>query len=270
MKLIYPIKNPLITQKFGENANTYYGERMLLGHTGLDMSTFHGDAVYAPCSGMVSAVMNKDNPDLMAYRGVSIIVEDEGNLCYEVQCGHLDHINVSEGDMVTVGAFIGTEGNTGDVASGGIKVTQQMKQAGSTVGTHLHLNVRLLKKILKKDRERGKQYSRNSFFSTFVNGDYVYEIPLWDNGYNGSIDPEPFIVKGTTLPVPKELITATLRYGSRGSQVKLLQKKLGLKQDGIFGTMTEQSVKEFQKAHGLVVDGIVGALSRGVINSVDK
>lgn len=50
----------------------------------------------------------------------------------------------------------------------------------------------------------------------------------------------------------------TLKLGSRGIDVITLQKKLNLHQDGIFGPLTEEAVKEFQKSNGLTVDGIVG------------
>lgn len=50
----------------------------------------------------------------------------------------------------------------------------------------------------------------------------------------------------------------TLKKGSRGEEVKTLQKKLNLIVDGIFGVITEEAVKDFQKANGLTVDGIVG------------
>jgi N-acetylmuramoyl-L-alanine amidase len=49
-----------------------------------------------------------------------------------------------------------------------------------------------------------------------------------------------------------------LKKGSRGDDVKILQCALHLYQDGIFGSLTEEAVKEFQKAHNLVADGIVG------------
>lgn len=49
-----------------------------------------------------------------------------------------------------------------------------------------------------------------------------------------------------------------LKKGSRGDEVKSLQKSLHLQVDGIFGALTEEAVKEFQKANGLKADGIVG------------
>ena len=49
-----------------------------------------------------------------------------------------------------------------------------------------------------------------------------------------------------------------LKLGSKGNEVKLLQEKLNLKTDGIFGPLTEEAVKDFQRSNGLEVDGIVG------------
>jgi putative chitinase len=49
-----------------------------------------------------------------------------------------------------------------------------------------------------------------------------------------------------------------LKNGSKGSDVKLLQEKLGLAADGDFGPGTEAKVKEWQAANGLTADGVVG------------
>ena len=49
-----------------------------------------------------------------------------------------------------------------------------------------------------------------------------------------------------------------LKNGSKGDDVKKLQKKLGLASDGSFGPGTEAKVKEWQAATGLTADGIVG------------
>lgn len=50
----------------------------------------------------------------------------------------------------------------------------------------------------------------------------------------------------------------TVRLGDRGNSVKLVQEKLGLSADGIFGNGTDKAVREWQAANGLVADGIVG------------
>lgn len=43
-----------------------------------------------------------------------------------------------------------------------------------------------------------------------------------------------------------------------GADVKLLQSKLGISNDGSFGPKTLSAVKNFQQSHSLTVDGIVG------------
>lgn len=45
---------------------------------------------------------------------------------------------------------------------------------------------------------------------------------------------------------------------SRGAAVRLLQRKLGIPADGVFGPQTAAAVKRFQAARGLTVDGVVG------------
>lgn len=56
----------------------------------------------------------------------------------------------------------------------------------------------------------------------------------------------------------KVILTRVLRCGSRGDDVKELQKLLKINADGIFGRQTEKAVKSFQLENGLVADGIVG------------
>jgi peptidoglycan hydrolase-like protein with peptidoglycan-binding domain len=51
---------------------------------------------------------------------------------------------------------------------------------------------------------------------------------------------------------------ATLRRGARGDPVKVVQRKVGAGDDGIFGPDTEARVRQFQRQRGLVDDGIVG------------
>lgn len=58
----------------------------------------------------------------------------------------------------------------------------------------------------------------------------------------------------------------SLKMNSKGLDVKMLQEKLGLKVDGIFGKMTFEAVKKFQAEHGLKVDGIVGPKTNEELN----
>lgn len=57
----------------------------------------------------------------------------------------------------------------------------------------------------------------------------------------------------------------TLKKGSKGEEVRVLQSALHLHIDGIFGPLTEEAVKEFQKEHNLQVDGIVGPKTWAVL-----
>ena len=50
----------------------------------------------------------------------------------------------------------------------------------------------------------------------------------------------------------------TLKIGARGNITKLLQEKLNISADGIFGGGTKSRVINYQKSKGLTADGIVG------------
>lgn len=49
-----------------------------------------------------------------------------------------------------------------------------------------------------------------------------------------------------------------LKLGSKGDEVKTLQSKLNLVEDGIFGPITKEAVIDFQRRNNLISDGIVG------------
>jgi hypothetical protein len=52
--------------------------------------------------------------------------------------------------------------------------------------------------------------------------------------------------------------SVSLQPGMSGSAVKRLQRKLGLRADGVYGPATKRAVKRFQKRAGLKADGVAG------------
>jgi peptidoglycan hydrolase-like protein with peptidoglycan-binding domain len=95
-------------------------------------------------------------------------------------------------------------------------------------------------------------------------------IPPWSGG--GEVVPPIQPPAGGIPPYPGQLI----RVGSRGADVERIQRCLNslrsrfptigqLNVDGIFGPITEASVREFQRLFGLNPDGIVGPLTWGAL-----
>jgi peptidoglycan hydrolase-like protein with peptidoglycan-binding domain len=57
----------------------------------------------------------------------------------------------------------------------------------------------------------------------------------------------------------------TLERGDRGRAVAQLQRRLGLRADGVFGAVTERAVKRFERSRGLVADGVVDSRTRRLL-----
>ena len=73
----------------------------------------------------------------------------------------------------------------------------------------------------------------------------------------------PSIIKALAEKITETLsITRTLRLGSEGDDVKLLQTNLGISADGSFGPKTKTAVVAFQISKGLTPDGVFGPVSR--------
>ena len=113
----YPLKNYLVTQRFGERITDP------LGHTGIDLWQPVGTPVYAAEGGDVLAtgIVNNSYADPLYGR---IVFIDHKNGYYTLYA-HLDKILVQTGQSVLAGTQIGTVGLT-----------------GNTTGPHLHFEVR--------------------------------------------------------------------------------------------------------------------------------
>ena len=80
----------------------------------------------------------------------------------------------------------------------------------------------------------------------------------------------------TAMTEPTESVYPTLKRGSAGADVTIIQQKLtdlgydlGIV-DGIFGTKTTAAVKKFQKDFGLKADGIVGSQTWSALLSTNE
>jgi len=75
-------------------------------------------------------------------------------------------------------------------------------------------------------------------------------------------------------PIIKVSVTQTLKKGSKGAEVKLVQQYLidnqylTGKADGVFGTMTESAIKKFQVEYKLTTDGIVSGKTMDTLNEL--
>jgi murein DD-endopeptidase MepM/ murein hydrolase activator NlpD len=190
LELYWPLEHFVISQRFGENPNvTGYSSG---GHPGMDLITTFGDIIRFAAEGRVYKTINFDNPDMMKYRAVMQLVELDDSLdCYELTYGHCINALCSHG-LVQIGDSAATEGNTGEVYSGGRLVTGAEKVAGSRAGFHLHFQLRYCRKVLQVDPAH--QYLCGEDGKPYFDGTHYYLIPHFDNGTNGCIDPMPFMV----------------------------------------------------------------------------
>ena len=163
---------------------------------------------------------------------------------------------VKTGDNVTKGQVLGYMGNT-----------------GNSTGSHLHLSVYKGNSVVdplpylegKPILEEAKPI--NNTIYTVKRGDTLSKIATMYNTtyqklaeYNNIKNPN-IINVGQIIKIPgnKFNLTRLLKVGTKGNDVKELQKALGgLIVDGIFGAKTLAKVKSFQKSKKLYQDGIVG------------
>ena len=104
---------------------------------------------------------------------------------------------------------------------------------------------------------------------------------------SGKVKKEKISSRCTHWAIPKGLSESgdtpmpwrsTVRYGSRGDDVRYVQetlKNLGYDigasgVDGIYGKKTEAAVKAFQKASGLIADGIAGPMTYQALQEAEE
>lgn len=115
--MIYPLKNYIVTQKFGETITDPSG------HTGIDLYQPVGTLVYAADGGEILAAGIINNAYGNSAYGNCVLIDHKNG--YYTFYAHMNEVRVKKGMCVIQGAIIGTVGVT-----------------GNTTGSHLHFEVR--------------------------------------------------------------------------------------------------------------------------------
>jgi hypothetical protein len=67
------------------------------------------------------------------------------------------------------------------------------------------------------------------------------------------------------VPVDQAAAETKASASSKRSDVRAMQRKLGVAADGVFGPATERALKRWQRRHGLVADGVAGPQTRSAM-----
>ncbi len=229
-----PVKPFHINQSFGQNLNDFYRQQKLKGHGGLDLGANHGQPIYASHDGTCYPQIDDRGGNGVVLLAFDTIEYKGQQIRYRTLYWHMvkDDAVVHTGQIVKQGDLLGYANNT-----------------GTSTGDHLHFG--LIPTIVHTDP--------NLYWTNLEP----------DNGYNGAIDPEPYL-DGTfaqDISNPNPIPTSILRLGAWNADVKALQTRLVALGytlgaiDGHYGPKTFEALKSYQRANGLVPDGVAGPLT---------
>lgn len=279
-----------ISSAYGYRTHPIKGTREF--HAGIDLVKAHQSPIYSFTAGtVVYAGFGQSGTGFGGYGNV-VYVKDNNN--HGQLYAHLDSVTVKRGQHIRVNQLIGYQGKTGYVTGSHLhfEVRQKAettvpygyranKQSSTLNPTSYILQYNEKKPIpptyLKKGA-RGTEVKR-------LQHDLIrlgYKLPKY--GADGVFGTETLValqafqreqglkVDGIVGPNTKnKWVKATkliakypgyyIKKGSKGEIVRIIQRKLAIAVDGIFGVQTENAVKNFQRKNKVQADGIVGPVT---------
>lgn len=192
----YPLKNYIVTQKFGETVTDSKG------HTGIDLWQPIGTPVYAAEGGDILSIGIINNAYGNSQYGKCILMDHRNG--YYTFYAHLDSICVQVGQSVLAGTQIGTVGATGNVT-----------------GPHLHFEVRTNPKW-----NRSYFINPESLCGPAIDKPNVIQTPTQNNTLNPNLD------NIINVKVANELLNMRDAAGYGGKVIAELKKGTKLKITG--------------------------------------
>ena len=180
IKLLRPLKSNFITQKFGENLNPIYAQEGMKGHNGTDFRAIDGEEIRFNDFNR-GQVVHLSNSQTYGI-GVTVLVKQSDFAAYKLIYWHLKDYVVQMGDFLDTGDLLGHADNT-----------------GISTGTHLHFGL----------------------YPCVLEGtEYVNDPAINANGYQGAVDPMPYMNNQYVLDY----------VSAQGQAISLLQKIIALVQ----------------------------------------
>jgi len=148
----------------------------------------------------------------------------------------------------------------------------KMGSTGISTGKHLHWELQKGKKWVWNTN--GKNFIEPvAFFKAVIAKEAIVATAPVVTPEDAPVAPAPThddagakAVATAAKPEPaKPAAKPTLKVGSKGANVKAVQKKIGVTADGVFGPITKKAVIAFQEKHGIDATGVVDAATWAIL-----